>query len=58
MPNRIPQSCDCELIAEQLHFGAQITQGQQDQQNRKPTCRMATPLRVAAVISHGSGPRE
>ena len=59
MPDGIPEAGDGELVAKQLHFGAQITKSQKDQQNRKPTGRsvMATPYRIAAALSQGSGPK-
>ena len=37
MPNGITKPCDCELITKQQDFGAQITESQQDQENREPT---------------------
>jgi hypothetical protein len=42
MPNGITKPCHGELITEQQDFGAQITESQQDQQNREPTGRNST----------------
>ncbi len=42
MPNGIIKPYHGELITEHKDFGAQITESQQDQQNRKPTGRNST----------------
>ena len=57
MPHRITKASDGELITEQLNFSPQIAKRQQNQQDRKPACRVASLLRVTGAINQGISPR-